>query len=65
MARLPHIHAQWMFCFRVADLEDARVKVLSRGGTAAEPTRTPNGDLVAACEDAQRAAFALHQSAHD
>jgi predicted enzyme related to lactoylglutathione lyase len=59
MARQPHIHAQWMFCFRVANLEDARVKVLAHGGTVAEPTRTPNGDLVAACEDAQRAAFAL------
>lgn len=62
MARLPHVHAQWMFCFRVANLEDARVKVLARGGTMAESTLTPNGDLVAACEDAQRAAFALHQS---
>jgi predicted enzyme related to lactoylglutathione lyase len=59
MARLSHIHPQWMFCFRVADLEDACARVRAGGGTAVEPTRTPNGDLVAACEDAQRAAFAL------
>jgi predicted enzyme related to lactoylglutathione lyase len=65
LARLPHIHAQWMFCFPVTHIEDACDKVRARGGTVAEPARAPNGDLVASCEDAQRAAFALYQSARD
>jgi predicted enzyme related to lactoylglutathione lyase len=61
-ARLPHIHSHWLFFFPVADLEVTLARVRALGGLALAPTRTSSGDLVAACEDPQRAAFGLYQS---
>ncbi|MEZ4417945.1 MAG: VOC family protein [Gemmatimonadota bacterium] len=58
-ARQSHIHTQWLYCFRVGDLERAASQVLAEGGTVLEPSRTPLGVRVAGCEDAQGAAFAL------
>jgi uncharacterized protein len=51
-----------LFYFRVADVDAAVAKVRARGGTTLEPIRTPSGDRVAPCEDAQGAAFALYES---
>jgi uncharacterized protein len=61
-ARLPHIHPQWLFCFRVDDIESALARARVRGGNVLQPTRTSSGDLVAGCEDPQGAAFALYQN---
>lgn len=63
-ARRPEIHTHWLFHFAVADLDAALERVRSGGGRAAgEPMLTPGGARVAACEDPQGAAFALHQPA--
>jgi hypothetical protein len=62
-ARLPHIHPQWLFHFRVLDIEDSIARARACGGNVLGPMQTPSGDLVAPCEDPQGAAFALHQSA--
>jgi uncharacterized protein len=61
IARLPHIHPQWLFFFPVADVGDSRARVRAHGGIVLEPTQTPSGDIVAPCEDPQGAAFALYQ----
>jgi len=58
-ARLPHVHPHWMFHFPVMDMTDALGRVRALGGKPMEPIQTPNGDLVAACDDPQGAAFAL------
>jgi predicted enzyme related to lactoylglutathione lyase len=60
-ARLPHIHPQWLFCFRVADIEDSIAKVRAWGGQVLGPMRTWRADLLAPCNDPQGAAFALYQ----
>lgn len=62
MARLPHVHPQWLFFFSTQHLEESLVRVRALGGSALEPMETPEGDLVAPCEDAQGAAFALFQT---
>jgi predicted enzyme related to lactoylglutathione lyase len=58
-ARSPRIHPQWLFFFAVDDLMDKLAIVRARGGLALEPMRTPDGHLVAVCDDAQGAAFAM------
>ncbi|HKQ67789.1 MAG TPA: VOC family protein [Polyangiaceae bacterium] len=63
LARLPHVHAQWLFYFRVASVEEAIAKVRTGGGLALAPMETSSGDLVAACDDVQGAAFGLYQVA--
>jgi predicted enzyme related to lactoylglutathione lyase len=62
-ARSPRIHPQWLFFFRVADLEEKLAFVRARGGLVLEPTKTAKGDWVAPCDDAQGGAFALLQPA--
>ncbi|MDC0744361.1 VOC family protein [Polyangium mundeleinium] len=62
-ARLPHIHPHWLFAFHVEDLDEALAKVNARGGKVLAPRQLPSGERIAACEDAQGAAFALHASA--
>jgi predicted enzyme related to lactoylglutathione lyase len=64
-ARSPHIHAHWLFFFRVADIEDSLARVRARGGKVLGPMQTSSGDIVAACDDPQGAAFALYQFAHE
>ncbi|WP_164014145.1 VOC family protein [Pyxidicoccus trucidator] len=62
-ARLPSIHTHWLFYLTVADLEASVEKVRALGGRVLNgPMQVPGGDRVAQCEDAQGAAFALHQS---
>jgi predicted enzyme related to lactoylglutathione lyase len=61
--RLPEIHPQWLFSFPVPDVTAAMGRVRALGGLALEPVRSSSGDLVAACDDPQGAAFALHQAA--
>jgi predicted enzyme related to lactoylglutathione lyase len=62
-ARLPHIHPQWLFCFRVADLDTALANARARGGRMLHPIQTAHGDLLAAGDDPQGAAFGLCQPA--
>lgn len=63
-ARRPGIHTHWLFHFAVTDLDATLERVRSGGGRAAgEPMRAPDGARVAACEDPQGAAFALHEVA--
>jgi len=62
-ARLPHIHPQWLFCFRVQDLAATIAQARAHGGRILDPIPTAHGDLIAAGEDPQGAAFGLYQSA--
>jgi predicted enzyme related to lactoylglutathione lyase len=62
-AGLPGVHAQWLYFFGVEDLEAAIAIVRARGGLALEPVRTARGDVAAACDDPQGAAFGLYQLA--
>ncbi|HEY0715073.1 MAG TPA: VOC family protein [Polyangia bacterium] len=60
-ARLPGVHTHWLYGFRVSHLDEAIARVRAAGGKSLPPTRTPAGDLVAVCDDAQGAAFGLCQ----
>ena len=60
-ARLPGVHPHWLFHFRVPTLDPASVR--SAGGTILDPVVLPSQDAIAACEDPQRAAFALRTTA--
>lgn len=59
----PHIHPQWLFFFRVAELDLATSRVEKRGGLVVGRTMLPDGRLVAVCDDSQGAAFGLMQNA--
>jgi hypothetical protein len=59
LAREPHIHPQWLFFFRVPDLENSLARVRALGGLTLEARQTWSGALVAPCDDPQGAAFAL------
>ncbi len=63
MARLPHIHPQWLFFFRVGDIKGSLGRVSALGGKGMELVQMPGGEWVVACEDTQGAAFALYQAA--
>ncbi len=61
-ARAPSIHTHWLFYLAVADLDASLASVRSLGGTVASgPMHVRGGDRIAYCEDAQGAAFGLHQ----
>jgi predicted enzyme related to lactoylglutathione lyase len=62
-ARSPGVHAHWLFCFPVPDLDACAVDVRARGGTVGSPVVLPNGDRLVPCEDPQGAAFGLYQRA--
>lgn len=62
-ARSPAIHRQWLHFFRVPEVARACGVVRANGGLALEPVRSENGDVFAAADDAQGAAFGLHQRA--
>jgi predicted enzyme related to lactoylglutathione lyase len=62
-AHLPHIHPHWLFMFVVDDLEASLAIVRVRGGLTLPVYATARGDRVAACDDAQGAAFGLLQVA--
>ncbi len=55
----PHIHPQWLFFFRAADLDAAMRYVGAQGGLVLGPTALPDGRRVAVCDDPQGAAFGL------
>jgi uncharacterized protein len=63
LALQPHIHPHWLFFFRVADLDTALARARARGGRMLDPIQTVHGNLIAAGEDPQGAAFGLCQSA--
>ena len=60
-ARFAGVHEHWMFFFHVRNVAAAVAQARARGGLANEPMPTPRGDLVAACDDPQGAAFGLYQ----
>ncbi len=60
-ARRAEVHKHWLFMFRVPDAAAAVARVRAQGGAAKDPVRTPRGDLVAACDDLQGAAFGVYQ----
>jgi uncharacterized protein len=55
----PEVHTHWLFFFAVPSLDDAVRRVLTHGGMVRGPIELPNGVRVAACDDAQGAAFGL------
>jgi predicted enzyme related to lactoylglutathione lyase len=61
LARLPHVHPQWLLFFPVPDLAGAVAAVKRLGGSATEPAATPAGAMTSACEDNCGAAFGLIQ----
>jgi len=58
----PEIHSQWLFFFRVADIDRSMEQIRRLGGLVLEPTKTPDGDVLVACDDPQGAAFGLRGS---
>jgi uncharacterized protein len=60
-ARLPHVHPQWLFFFRTSRFEDSLAMVRALGGLTLPALETATGELVAACDDPQGAAFGLYQ----
>jgi predicted enzyme related to lactoylglutathione lyase len=61
MARRPHVHAQWLYFFPIGDLESGLARVRELGGLSLQPTTTPAGHRVVACDDPQGAAFGLYE----
>jgi len=61
VARQPHIHTQWLYFFRVTDLERSAARVRELGGLALPSAPGVDGALLAACDDAQGGAFGLYQ----
>jgi uncharacterized protein len=62
LASLPHVHPQWLFFFPTENLDESLARVRACGGLTMPTLVTPDGSLVAACDDPQGAAFALHQA---
>jgi uncharacterized protein len=60
-ARLPGIHAQWLFFFPVSQIEASLARVRALGGNTLEPMQTAHHHLATPCNDPQGAAFALYQ----
>lgn len=61
IARLPHVHAQWLFFMHTDNLDESCGIVRDMGGLVQPTAETADGDLVAACDDPQGAAFGLYQ----
>jgi predicted enzyme related to lactoylglutathione lyase len=57
--RSPSVHPHWLFCFHVSALDRTLSLLRARGGCAIGPMQLPDGAQLAACEDAQGAAFGL------
>lgn len=55
----PGVHSHWLFFFVVPSLDVAVQRVRTHGGIAIGPIELPNGVRVAACDDAQGAAFGV------
>lgn len=61
IARQPNVHPQWLFFFPTPNLEQSLQRVRDLDGLPLRATATPEGHLVAPCDDPQGAAFALCQ----
>lgn len=55
----PEVHTHWLFFFPVLSIDVALERVRRRGGAVIGPIELPNGVRVAACDDAQGAAFGV------
>ncbi|MEY4577379.1 MAG: hypothetical protein RL701_2082 [Pseudomonadota bacterium] len=53
------VHPQWQYFFAVESLAAALTCVREHGGEVIGPTELPDGRRIAACDDAQGAAFGL------
>lgn len=62
IAGRPGVHPHWTFFFGVASLDDAVDRVRTHRGLVLGPIALPSGVRVAACDDAQGAAFGLMES---
>lgn len=60
----PEVHTHWLFFFAVRSLDVAVDRVRNNGGIALGPIELPNGVRVAACDDAQGAAFGVMEREH-
>jgi predicted enzyme related to lactoylglutathione lyase len=61
LARLPHVHPQWLFFFATENLDESLARVRKGGGLTLGAAVTADGRLVAPCDDPQGAAFGLYQ----
>jgi uncharacterized protein len=61
VARLPHVHTQWLFYFRVADVEWTAARVRELAGLALPSVGGVDGAVMAACDDPQGGAFGIFQ----
>jgi len=64
----PELHANWLSFFVVPSMEKAIREIVARGGKVVGPMTLPSsgpgaGDRVAACDDAQGAAFGILERA--
>ena len=60
MTRADGMPAQWLFYFRVADIDAALAKVEGKGGTVVHgPAEVPGGDSILVCLDPTGAGFGL------
>ena len=59
----PEVHPHWLFFFTVPSLDAAVDQVKRHGGLVLGPLALPNGARVAACDDAQGAAFGIIEAA--
>ena len=59
LARLPEVHPQWLYFFRVPDLDAAMERTRALGGLVLQPVRAPSGNRVVPCNDAEGGAFGL------
>ena len=62
IANLPHVHAQWLYFFATGDFDGAIIRARERGALVLQPTTTPNGHRVVACDDPQGAAFGIYET---
>jgi hypothetical protein len=62
VARLPHVHSQWLFYFPTDNMDESLARVRHSGGLTLPVRVTAEGHLVAACDDPQGAAFGLYQA---
>jgi uncharacterized protein len=60
----PEVHTHWLFFFAVPSLDATVQRVRTHGGIAIGPVELPNGVRVAACDDAQGAAFGVIEAKH-
>ena len=62
IANRPHVHAQWLYFFAVADFDGAMTRARELGGLVLQPSTTPDGHRVVACDDPQGAAFGIYEA---